>query len=104
MIDSANTNEIAALLRPIAATQTRGLCQEVLATREQRVAYEACDGTKAGRDIATVAGVSPASVSTWSKRWRELGLVIENSDRFLKHQFSLNSLGIPLDPASEFDA
>lgn len=82
-------------VRVIAAWCARDLCSSILQTDDQRAVFEACNGKRLGKDIAQATGVSPASVSTWSKRWRELGLVIENDLGFLQHQFSLSSLGIP---------
>jgi biotin operon repressor len=71
------------------------------ATKKLRTAYEMCDGTRPGSEIAAALGVSNQSISNWTRRWRELGIAHETDDRRIRHLVSLDALGLPLEPESE---
>lgn len=67
------------------------------ATKKLRTAYEMCDGTKPGSEIAAALGVSNQSISNWTRRWRELGIAHETDDRRIRHLVSLEALGLALE-------
>lgn len=75
--------------------------EQTLNSTEQRRAYEALDGTKAGAEVAEEVGVSEASVSGWSRRWRDLGIAYtfkgETGRARTKHLVSLEDLGVPIE-------
>lgn len=63
-----------------------------LSTTKLRRAYELCDGTKASSDIAAEVGISPQAFSSWTRRWRNLGIAYEVEGRRICHLISLASL------------
>jgi hypothetical protein len=73
------------------------LIEDTLGTTQQRRAYEMCDGTNQMGDIADSVGVTPRSITNWTRRWRDLGIAYETEDRRTKHLASLDSLGLPID-------
>jgi transposase-like protein len=50
------------------------LTQE-LVSEKHRIVYELSDGIKSSRDIASISGVSFATITAWWHRWTELGFV-----------------------------
>ena len=58
----------------------KGVLQEELGTPEKYKAYSACDGNTNQTAIGKKAGVNQATVSTWSKQWRSLGLATQCED------------------------
>jgi hypothetical protein len=75
--------------------QVRETVEKALNSTKVREAYELCDGTKTGQEIAKAVGTSQASFSGWNKRWRDLGIAYEDGGK-VKHLASLKSLGLPL--------
>ena len=71
------------------------------ATKKLRIAYEMCDGTKPGGEVAVAVGVSKQSISNWTRRWRELGIAYETGERRIRHLVSLEALGLPLEVETE---
>jgi hypothetical protein len=68
-----------------------------LSTTKLRKAYELCDGTRASSDIATEIGISPQAFSTWTRRWRNLGIAYEFEGRKICHLISLASLELAVE-------
>ena len=77
--------------------QVRETIAKALNTKLLREAYELCDGTKTGQDIAKAVGTSQPSFSGWAKRWSDLGIAYEVEGRKIRHLASLKSLGLPLE-------
>lgn len=77
----------------------RETLEQTLTTTQLRRAYEMCDGNHAGKDIADAVNASNASISNWTKRWRDLGIAHEVEGRRTKHLVSLGALGIPIEVA-----
>lgn len=76
--------------------QLRDTIERTLTTNQLRQAYEFCDGTTSGTEIAALVNASKASVSGWTRRWRDLGIAFETDARMTQHLVSLRSLGIDL--------
>jgi hypothetical protein len=90
------TEEQLRWLRASAIPDVRGTILATLKTTQLRRAYEMCDGETTGRDIAKAVGASPASVSNWTRRWRDVGIAYE-VDGGIKHLVSLAALGVPVE-------
>lgn len=90
------TEEAVRWQRAAVLPQVRQTIERTLGTTQQRQAYEMCDGTTSGAYIAKAVGASPASISTWTRGWRDLGIAYENDDRKTRHLVSLESLGLPV--------
>lgn len=75
----------------------KDLVTSVLESTTMRAAYELCDGKSTFRDISAATGVSIGTVSSWSRRWRELGLAYEDDGGRIRHLISLEALGMPVD-------
>ncbi len=74
----------------------RATAEATLSSEAMRRAYELGDGTRSSADVAAEVGVSRASLSGWSRRWRDLGIATEvGPGRRIRHLVSLRSLGIP---------
>jgi hypothetical protein len=61
---------------------------------QYRRAYELCDGTRTGAEVAAAVGTTPQSVPNWTKLWRDLGIAHEDDGR-VRHIASLKSLRLP---------
>lgn len=73
------------------------LAQE-LTSDKHRLVYELSDGMRSSRDIASISGVSFATVAAWWRRWAELGFV-DPSPKYqgrVQRLCSLLLLGIPV--------
>lgn len=81
----------------------RNTLDSVLGTNQLRQAFELCDGTRLGSEIATAVGVSPATVTRWTQHWRDLGLVYETESRRLRHLTSLASVGLGVELSGRVD-
>ena len=77
--------------------QVKQTIEETLTSTKLRRAYEMCDGETGSVDIANAVGVSKASMSGWTRRWRDLGIAYEVEGRRIKHLTSLAALGLPID-------
>lgn len=77
--------------------QVRDTIESTLTTAQLRQAYELCDGSRVSSDIAKEIGTSKQNFSSWTRRWRDLGIAFENQSRKIQHLTSLKALGIPLD-------
>jgi hypothetical protein len=75
----------------------RTTIESSLRTTQLRRAYEMCDGTNTSKDIASAVGASPASLSNWTRRWRDLGIAFETPDGRIQHLVSLVALGLALE-------
>jgi hypothetical protein len=93
--------EILRWQRASALPEVRKTVESALSTTRLRSAYEMCDGTRPGSEIAALIGVSNQSISNWTRRWRELGIAYETDDRRISHLMSLDALGLPVDIGSE---
>ena len=80
--------------RAYALPEVRKTIELALPTTQVRRAYEMCDGTKQSVDIAKAVGASKASMSGWTKRWRDSGIAFEVEGRRIQHLTSLASLGL----------
>jgi hypothetical protein len=74
----------------------RKTIEQALNTTQLREAYELCDGETAANDIAKAVDTSPASLSGWTKRWRDIGIAYELEGKRTKHLATLKSLGLPV--------
>lgn len=74
--------------------QVRSTVERALTTTQLRQAYELCDGAHSSSDIAKNVKTSKQSMSSWTRRWRDLGIAFENDDRHIQHLVSLRSLGL----------
>jgi hypothetical protein len=74
----------------------RRTIEQILNTTQLREAYELCDGETQAADIAKTVKTSPASLSGWTKRWRDLGIAYEVEVKRTKHLTTLKSLGLPV--------
>ena len=84
-------------LRASVLPDVRATIETTLRTTQMRRAYEICDGKTTSRDIATAVNASPASLSNWTRRWRDLEIAYETVDGPIKHLVSLAALGISLE-------
>lgn len=84
-------------LRVAALPQVRETIETALTKTEMRRAYELCDGNHTGAQLAKAAGVSPQSISNWTKRWRNIGIAYEVKGGAIRHLISLESLELPLE-------
>ncbi len=82
--------------RAAALPGLRAVIERTLATSQQRKAYELCDGKTLSSDIAKKVGTSPQNLSSWTRRWRDLGIAHEEGQR-IKHLAPLRSLGIVIE-------
>jgi hypothetical protein len=87
--------------RAAVTPSVRATIERALATKQQREAFERCDGQQQSMDIAQAVGTSKQNFSGWTRRWRDLGIAYEVDGRKVKHLASLRSLGIPLDPSAD---
>jgi hypothetical protein len=90
-----NAEEQLRWVRASVLPEVRSTIETALRTTQLRQAYEMCDGTATTRDIAQAVSASPASVSNWTRRWRDLGIAYETASGRVKHLVSLAALGIP---------
>jgi hypothetical protein len=84
-------------LRASVMPSVRRTIETALTTTQLRKAYEMCDGETTSRDIAKAVNASPATLSNWTRRWRDLGIAYETQDGPIKHLVSLGALGISLE-------
>jgi hypothetical protein len=77
--------------------QVRETIDKTLTSTQLRKAYEACDGSVASTEVAKAAGVSKQAFSTWTRRWRDLGIAFEVEGRKIKHLATLKSLGLAVE-------
>jgi hypothetical protein len=75
----------------------RSTVESALTTTQLRRAYAMCDGATKSKDIATAVGSSPASLSNWTRRWRDLGITYETPEGRIQHLVSLAALGLPVE-------
>jgi hypothetical protein len=87
-------------LRAAALPQVKETVDSALPKTEMRKAFELANGTKTGAQLAEAVGVSPQSISNWTKRWRNLGIAYENADGAVCHLISLESLELSLEAES----
>jgi hypothetical protein len=80
--------------------EVRNILESVLTTTQLRRAYEMCDGDPQSVEVAKAVGASKASVSNWTRRWRDLGIAYEVNGR-IRHLTSLSGLGIPIEVDGE---
>lgn len=95
--ETDSLHEILLWVRAAVIPDIKERLDKSLTTPAERRAYNAADGLKANRELATAAGKSPALVSGWSKKWRQLGLASLTADGKLKHLQSLDAFGLDVD-------
>jgi hypothetical protein len=87
-------------LRASVLRDVRTSIESALTTTQLRRAYEMCNGDTTSRDIANAVAASPASLSNWTRRWRDVGIAYETDRGRIKHLVSLAALGIPVEVSS----
>lgn len=100
------TDPIAEMLLWVKAAVIPGVkdrLDKTLTTTPERRAYDAADGTKANKDLATIAGKSAPLVSAWSKKWRQRGLASLTANGKLKHLQSLEAFGLEIEVGDDED-
>jgi hypothetical protein len=83
-------------LRAAALPSVRETVCAALKTSDQRRAYELCDGSRTGKEIAAAVGVTPTAITQWTKRWRNLAIADETAEKKIRHLVSLATLELPL--------
>lgn len=83
-------------IRASVLPDVRRTIETSLSTTQLRRAYEMCNGETTKQTIASAVGASPASLSNWTRRWRDVGIAYETGGG-IKHLVSLAALGIPLE-------
>lgn len=78
--------------------EVRKTIEKALTTTQYRQAYEMCDGMTTNTEIAAAVGASKSSLTSWTQRWRDLGIAHE-ADKGIQHLVSLSALGLPLEVA-----
>lgn len=111
MAPDASDNVLAELLsvaqeqlrwqRAAVLPEVRHTVEQALTSTQLRRAYELCDGQKTLTQIATAVGASVASLSRWTRTWRDLGIAFERSDGRIEHLVSLEALGLPVEVADD---
>jgi Helix-turn-helix domain len=84
-------------LRAAALSRVRETIDAALPKSEMRRAFELCNGNRTGAQLAKAVGVSPQSISNWTKRWRNLGIAYEVEGGAIRHLVSLESLELPME-------
>jgi biotin operon repressor len=87
--------------RAAAIPAVRQTILEALPRSDQRRAFELCDGSRSGPQIAKAVGVSRQSIFNWSTAWRQLGIAYEVEDRKIRHLVSLTALGITTEVSTD---
>jgi len=88
-------------LRAAAMPSVRETVSDALTTTQLRQAYELCDGTLKSSEIAEKVGISKQAFSSWTRRWRNLGIAYEVEQRKVRHLISLAALELPLEVKQE---
>jgi hypothetical protein len=81
--------------RAAALTHVRRAVESALSSPQRRQAYDLCDGDHTFRQIADAVGASVGSISSWTRQWRDVGIVFENASGRMEHLISSVSLGLP---------
>lgn len=97
----ATTQEQLRWQRAAVLPDVRRTIERALTSTQLRQAYEMCDGTKTGTEIAAAVATSQPSMSGWTKRWRDLGIAYEVEGRKIRHLVSLGALGLPIEVDDE---
>lgn len=84
-------------LRASVLPDVRRTVENTLTTTQLRRAYQMCDGKTTSKTIASAVGASPASLSNWTRRWRDAGIAYDSPDGPITHLVSLAALGIALE-------
>jgi hypothetical protein len=74
----------------------RKTIEQTLTSTQLRRAYEMCDGRTTNKEIAAAVKTSKASMSVWTRRWRDLGIAFE-AEGGIQHLMSLRSLELPIE-------
>jgi hypothetical protein len=73
------------------------LLLEILASPEEKIAYQSSDGKKSSKEVANLANVSYATVTLWWKRWTKAGIaeaVSVRGGKRARRLFLLDDFGI----------
>lgn len=81
--------------RLIGLSVGREVLTGALTTDQLRLAYSLCDGDRTLREIASAVGVSLGTISNWTRKWRELGVVYENASGRMRYLVPQEALGGP---------
>lgn len=90
----AAIREQTAWLRVLATPQVRVSIKEVLDSKQKRIAYEASDGDRSTREVASIAATSSMSISRWWGQWRAAGIGVGVGGGRTRHLVSLKELGL----------
>lgn len=88
----ATLEDLARWQRLIGLQTARDVLTSALDSDQLKLAYSLCDGDHTLREIASTAGVSLGTVSNWTRRWRDLGIVYETSAGRMQHLISHEAL------------
>lgn len=77
--------------------QVRETISQTLGTTQMRRAFELCDGSRSGAEIGSAVGTTKQTISNWTRRWRDLGMVYDAEKRRVGHLTSLDALGLPVE-------
>jgi hypothetical protein len=86
--------------RAAAIPQVRVTIEAALATTKERKAFELCDGERTSTEIGKSVGVPKATLSGWTRNWRNLGIANEvatGKGTRIKRLISLAALGISVE-------
>ncbi len=73
------------------------LLSEILASPEEKIAYQSSNGKKTSRQVAQQTAVSQMTVSRWWKKWVKAGIaepISASGGKRAKRLFSLDDFGI----------
>jgi DNA-binding transcriptional ArsR family regulator len=88
-------------LRFLALRELRTTLEAELVSGSERRAYEATDGERTSREVASAAGVSQATVSRWWSRWQNRGIVETDPRGRSRRLASLTAIGLDLEPTDK---
>lgn len=84
--------EVARWQRLAGLQAARDVLNSALDSDQLKLACSLCDGDHTLREIASAAGVSLGTVSNWTRKWRDLGVVYETSAGRMQHLVSHEAL------------
>lgn len=101
-IESA-LDEICMWLRLQNRSQLKGILEDVLRIKRDRIIYDLTNGTKSATDIARAVGVSQPRVSQIWAQWKDVGIIMEPTGpgaRY-RHICTLKQVGLDIDSVED---
>jgi predicted HTH transcriptional regulator len=89
--------ELVKWTRVTSIPHVKQLLSEILASPEEKIAYQSSNGKRTSRQVAKQANVSQKTVSLWWKKWIKAGIaepVSARRGKRAKRLFSLSDFGI----------